>query len=169
MSAAQVLLTLFWGSLGAIFAEVRGTGPPQSDALARRRRRDVEDAGLALVAAVALGGFALSPWTAAHGRHARVSSSGYAVVGEALAGGRHAVREDEPVVVGKQRPRVGRHDGFEVRDGSLCAGAPGVEGRCSRWYTLTMVHAAAYLGALLLLAVVVSLVTFPAARRAVNK
>ena len=148
--SAAVMLALFWGSL-AIFAAARGTGPTGD---AWQLVAETSGRGLALVAAVGLGGFALTMGL----RHTVATLGllfGYAVVGEALAASLPFEKMSQWSLANNVLAWV--HDGFEVRDGSLCAGA--VEA-CSPLYTLTLVHAAAYLGALLLLAVVVSLVTF---------
>jgi ABC-2 type transport system permease protein len=148
--SAATMLALFWGSL-ALFAHARGIGPT-SDAW--RLVGETSGRGLALVAAVALGGFALTMGL----RHTVATLGllfGYAVVGEALAASLPFEKMSQWSLANNLLAWV--HDGFEVRDGSLCAGTVGA---CSPFYTLTLNHAALYLGGLLLLAVVISLVTF---------
>ena len=148
--SAAVMLVVFWGTL-ALFAAVRDLGPTDE---AWRLVAETSGRGLALVAAVALGGYALTMGL----RHTVATLGllfGYAVVGEALAASLPFERMSQWSLANNVLAWV--HDGFEVRDGSLCAGTVGA---CSPFYTLTLHHAAAYLGALLLIAVVVSLVTF---------
>ena len=148
--SAAIMLAVFWGSLAG-FAHARGIAPT-SDAW--RLVGETSGRGLALVAAVALGGFALTMGL----RHTVATLGllfGYAVVGEALAASLPFEKMSQWSLANNVLAWV--HDGFEVRDGSLCAGTAQA---CSPFYTLTLHHAAVYLGGLLLLAVVVSLLSF---------
>ena len=154
--AAAVLLLVFWATLAG-FAEARGPGTSSE---AARVVAETSGRGLALVAAVALGGFALTMAL----RHSVATLGllfGYAVVGEGLAASLPFDRMSQWSLANNVLAWV--HDGVEVRDGSLCAG---VVEACSPTYVLSAAHAAAYLGGLLLLAVVASLVAF--ARRDVG-
>ena len=148
--AAALLLAAFWGALAAL-AAARGIGTPQEtwvDVLETSGR------GVALVAAVTLGGYALTMLL----RHTVGTLGllfGYAVVGEGLAAALPFERMSEWSMATNVRAWL--HDGARVFDQSSCdLGETG----CSGWYTLSLGHAAAYLGALLLLAVVASLVAF---------
>lgn len=148
--AALVLLVAYWGVIGA-FLVGRGLESPGSAwtdvALTGLR-------GLLLVAAAAVGSYALTMLL----RHTVGTLGllfGYAVAGEALAAslpwermGRWSVAEN--VVAWIQ-------GGAVVRDPRLCD--PG-EAPCSPVYTLGAGHAAAYLGALLLVAAAASLWSF---------
>jgi ABC-2 type transport system permease protein len=148
--AGALMLAAFWGALAAV-AAARGITAPQAtwtDVLQTSGR------GVALVAAVALGGYALTMLL----RHTVGTLGllfGYAVVGEGLATALPFERMSQWSMATNVRAWL--HDGARVYDGSICdLGEPG----CFGWYTLSLEHAAAYLGALLLLAVVASVVTF---------
>jgi ABC-2 type transport system permease protein len=149
-AAAALLLAVFWGALAAV-AAARGITTPQetwADVLRTSGR------GVALVAAVTLGGFALTMLL----RHTVGTLGllfGYAVVGEGLAASLPFERMSQWSMPSNVLAWL--HDGTEVFDESICDLD---ETGCSGWYTLSSAHAAAYLGALLLLAVVASLVVF---------
>ena len=150
-AAAALLLAGFWASLAG-FAAARGIDVSSND---WRLVAETSGRGLALVAAVALGGFALTMGL----RHTVATLGllfGYAVVGEGLAASLPFERMSQWSLANNVLAWV--EDGVEVRDSSLCAAA--AEAGCSPTYLLTSGHAAAYLGGLLLLAVVASLVTF---------
>lgn len=147
---STVVLAAFWGSLAALSA-ARDL-PVASDTwalvLATAGR------GLALVAATGLGGFALTV-----ALRSTVGTLGllfgYAVVGEGLAASLPVTKMTQWSVSNNLLAFV--HRGVEVYDRSLCADTVG---RCASRYVLPLWHGAAYLGALLVVAVVVSLVTF---------
>jgi ABC-2 type transport system permease protein len=148
--AAALLLAAFWGSLAA-FAAARGITTPQetwTDVLTTSGR------GVALVAAVALGGYALTMLL-----RSTVGTLGllfgYAVVGEGLAAALPFDRMSQWSMATNVRAWL--HDGARVYDESICELG---EAGCTGWYTLSLEHAAAYLATLLLLAVVASLVAF---------
>ncbi|HET6561448.1 MAG TPA: hypothetical protein VFG72_06205 [Marmoricola sp.] len=148
--AAAVLLAAYWGAL-ALFAAGRGISTPDeawTDVLSTSGR------GVALVAAVTLGGYALTMLL----RHTVATLGllfGYAVVGEGLAASLPFERMSQWSMA--HNVLAWLHDGTDVFDGSIC----GVdEAGCDRWYTLSLEHAAAYLGVLLLVSVVASLVAF---------
>jgi ABC-2 type transport system permease protein len=149
-AAAAVLLALFWGALGAI-AGSRGIAVSQATwtAILQASGRD-----LALVAGVALGGYALTMLL----RHTVGTLGllfGYAVVGEGLAAALPVDRMSQWSMA--HNVMAWLHDGTEVYDESICGGG---QGSCSPFYTLHLTHAAGYLGALLLIAVVVSVISF---------
>jgi ABC-2 type transport system permease protein len=148
--AATLLLAVFWGSLAG-FAQARGIDTTSE---AWRLVAETSGRGLALVAAVALGGFALTMGL----RHTVATLGllfGYAVVGEGLAASLPFEKMSQWSLANNVLAWV--HDGVEVRDGSICSATVGA---CSPTYVLSAAHAAAYLGGLLLLAVAASLVTF---------
>jgi ABC-2 type transport system permease protein len=149
-AAAAVVLAAFWGALGAV-AAARGIAVPQATwtAILQSSGRD-----LALVAGVALGGFALTMLL----RHTVGTLGllfGYAVVGEGLAAALPVERMSQWSMA--HNVSAWLHDGAEVYDESICSGS---QGSCSPFYTLPLSHAAAYLGVLLLLAVLVSVLSF---------
>ncbi|WP_148575024.1 hypothetical protein [Nocardioides caldifontis] len=148
--AAAVLLSLFWGSL-AVVAVARGVPPGAADweVVLRGSAR-----GLLLVAAAALGSYAVTMLL----RHTVGTLGvllGYAVVGEGLAASLPFERMSQWSLA--RNVQAFLLDGVELADRSLCG--PGERG-CVPRYDLTATHAAAYLGALLLLAVVVSVASF---------
>ncbi len=138
-AAAALLLAAYWGALAAVGA-ARGVPTSQEtwlDLLGTSGR------GVALVAAVTLGGYALTMLV----RHTVGTLGllfGYAVVGEGLAAALPFERMSQWSMATSVRAWL--HDGARVYDDG--------------WYTLSLEHAAAYLGALLLLAVVASVVAF---------
>ena len=138
-ATAAVLLAAYWGALAAI-AAARGIDTSQET------WRDVVQTsgrGVALVAAVSLGGYALTMLL----RHTVGTLGllfGYAVVGEGLAAALPFERMSQWSMATNVRAWL--QDGARVYDDG--------------WYTLSLEHAAAYLGVLLLLAVVASLVAF---------
>ncbi len=148
--AAALLLAAYWAALAAV-AVARGIDTPRetwSDVAATSGR------GVALVAAVTLGGYALTMLL----RHTVGTLGllfGYAVVGEGLAAALPFERMSQWSMASNVLAWL--QDGTRVFDDSICD--PG-EGGCSGWYTLSLEHAAAYLGALLLLAVVASMAVF---------
>jgi ABC-2 type transport system permease protein len=149
-AATALLLAASWGAL-ALVAAGRGITTPDETWLDVVR---TSGRGVALVAAVTLGGFALTMLL----RHTVGTLGllfGYAVVGEGLAASLPFERMTQWSMANNVLAWL--HDGTRVHDDSACdVGAAG----CSGWYTLSLGHAAAYLGGLLLLAVVVSLVAF---------
>jgi ABC-2 type transport system permease protein len=149
-AAATVLLALFWGSLAAV-AAARGRAPDAADweAVLEGSGR-----GLLLVAAVALGSYAVTMLL----RHTVGTIGllfGYAVIGEGLAASLPFERMSQWSLARNVQAFV--RDGIELGDRSLCGLG---ERGCVPRYELTAGHAAAYLGALLLLAVVVSVISF---------
>jgi ABC-2 type transport system permease protein len=148
--AAALLLAAYWGALAAVAAARGiGTSPETWAGVLQTSGR-----GVALVGAVTLGGYALTMLS----RHTVGTLGllfGYAVVGEGLAAALPFERMSRWSMATNVRAWL--HDGARVFDQSTCdLGETG----CSGWYTLSLAHAAAYLGALLLLAVVASLVAF---------
>ena len=148
--AATVMVAGFWGTLGLV---ARSRGLDTSDDT-WRQIAETSGRGLALVAAVTLGGFALTMLL----RHT-VATLGllfaYAVVGEGLIA---ALPFDKMTRWSLPSNVVAwLEDGVEIFDDSICGAT---EGRCNPYYLLTLDHAAAYLGVLLALAVVASLVGF---------
>jgi hypothetical protein len=137
--AAALLLAACWSALAAV-ATARGIVTPRETWL------DVVETsgrGVALVAAVTLGGYALTMLL----RHTVGTLGllfGYAVVGEGLAASLPFDRMSQWSLATNVRAWL--HDGTQVFDDGS--------------YTLSLEHAAAYLGVLLLLAVVASMVTF---------
>ncbi len=149
-AVAAVLLAAFWGSLAAV-AAARGSAPGASawDAVLPASGR-----GLALVAAVALGSHALTMLL----RHTVGTLGllfGYAVVGEGLAASLPFERMSQWSLA--RNVQAFLRDGIELSDRSICAIG---ERGCVPRYELTAGHASVYLGALLLLAVVVSVASF---------
>jgi ABC-2 type transport system permease protein len=114
----------------------------------------VSGRGVALVAAVTLGGYALTMLM-----RSTVGTLGllfgYAVVGEGLTASLPFDRMSRWSL--PENVQAWLHDGSDVFDESICG--PTDRG-CSPWYELGLGHASAYLGGLLLLAVVASLVAF---------
>ena len=146
---AAVVLAAFWGVLGAV-ASARGITVP---AATWTTILQTSGRGVALVAAVALGGFALTMLL----RHT-VATLGllfaYAVVGEGLAASLPIDRMSQWSMAHNVLAWV--HDGTLVLDTSICDPAR----ECDPHYILSLPHAAAYLGVLLLLAVVASVLVF---------
>jgi ABC-2 type transport system permease protein len=148
--AAAVLVGGFWLALHLVAASRDiGTAPATWDAIADSFWR-----GLLLVAAVALGSHALSMLL-----RSTVATIGllfgYAVLGEGLVASLPFERMSRWSLPNNVQAWL--KDGHEVYDESICGPA---DVRCSPFYELGAGHAAAYLGALLLLAVLVSLVSF---------
>jgi hypothetical protein len=110
--------------------------------------------GLVLVAAVTLGGYALTMLL-----RSTVATLGllfaYAVVGEGLTAALPFERMSQWSLPNNVTAWL--QDGTDIYDESICGVG---EAGCSAWYTLGSGHAAAYLGALLVVAVAASLVTF---------
>jgi ABC-2 type transport system permease protein len=149
-AVAAVLLAAFWGSLAAV-AAARGSAPTAAawDAVLPASGR-----GLALVAAVALGSHALTMLL----RHTVGTLGllfGYAVIGEGLAASLPFERMSQWSLA--RNVQAFLRDGVELSDRSICAIG---ERGCVPRYDLTAGHASTYLGVLLLLAVVGSVVTF---------
>lgn len=148
--AAALLLAGFWGSLAAV-AAARGIAPDAAtwEAVLQGTAR-----GLVLVGAVALGSYALT-MVLRHTVGTLGLLFGYAVVGEGLAASLPFERMSQWSLARNVQAFV--RDGIELGDRSIC----GIGERgCVPRYDLTAGHAAAYLGALLALAVVVSVVAF---------
>jgi ABC-2 type transport system permease protein len=148
--AAAVVLTGFWAALGAVAAarDVSVSAQTWAVVLGTAGR------GLALVAAATLGAFALTMAL----RHTVATLGllfGYAVVGEGLAASLPFDRMSQWSI--SNNVLAWLHDGTEVYDRSLCAD---VAGPCSATYVLPLSQSAIYLGVLLALAVVASLLTF---------
>ena len=147
---AAVVLLGFWGALAAVSAA-------RDVSVADETWRVVAGTagrGLTLVAATGLGGFALTVAL----RHTVGTLGllfGYAVVGEGLAASLPFAKMSQWSISNNLLAVV--HDGVQVYDRSLCADTTG---SCSSTYVLPLWHGAAYLGALLVVAVVVSVVTF---------
>ena len=149
-AAAALVLAGFWGSLAAV-AAARDLAPP---AATWEQVLQGSGRGLALVAAVALGSHALTMLL----RHTVGTLGllfGYAVVAEGLAASLPFERMSQWSLV--RNVQAFLRDGVELKDRSICALG---ERGCVPRYDLTAGHAAAYLGALLFLAVVVSVVAF---------
>jgi hypothetical protein len=145
-----LLLAAFWGILAG-FAAARGVEVPEE---AWRLVLETSGRGLVLVAAVALGSFALTMGF----RHALATLGllfGYAVVGEGLAASLPFDRMSQWSLANNVLAWL--HDGVEVRDRTICGAAADA---CSPTYILTAAHAAAYLGGLLVVAVLLSLLLF---------
>ena len=149
-AAAAVLLVVFWG----VLAVVAGTRDLSTPTDSWQLVAQTSGRALALVAAVSLGSYALTMAL----RHT-VATLGllfaYAVVGEGLAASLPFEKMSQWSVSHNVLAWV--HDGVEVHDRSLCAD---VTGACSPTYQLDLQHSATYLGALLVLAVVGSVLTF---------
>ena len=148
--AAAVLLAVFWGSL-ALVAVSRDVAPSAAvwDTVLQGAAR-----ALLLVAAVALGSYAATMLL----RHTVGTLGlllGYVVVGEGLAASLPFERMSQWSLVRNVQAFV--RDGVELGDRSLCGLG---ERGCVPRYELAAGHAAGYLGALLLVAVVVSVVAF---------
>ncbi len=149
-AASAVIVVGFWAALGAVASArdvpvTRETWTLVAETAGR---------GLGLVAAATLGGFALTMAL----RHTVATLGllfGYAVVGEGLAASLPFEKMSQWSI--SNNVLAWLHDGFAVNDRSLCAD---VTGPCSSTYVLSFQHAAVYLGGLLLLAVVASLLTF---------
>ncbi len=148
---AIVSMALFWGALQVV-ATARGittAGTVWGQVLDSSMR------GIVLVAATALGAFALTMLlrsTAAP----LVLVLGYAVVTEGLTASLPFDRMGRwslpPTVLAWLR------DGIQVPDAGLCSGV--APARCQAWYEIGASHAAAYLGTLLVLAVATSVLSF---------
>jgi ABC-2 type transport system permease protein len=149
-AASTLVAAAFWGALHLV---ARSRGLPTTDAT-WTLILETSGRGLALVAAAALGSFALTMLL----RHTVGTLGllfGYAVVGEALAASLPFNRMSQWSMSHSIMAWV--HDGERVYDESICT-----DGACDPWYVLTLEHSAAYLGVLLLVAVVASLVAFRA-------
>ena len=147
-AAAAVLVAGFWAALQAVAAS-RGLA---TSAATWRDIAGSSGRGLALVAATTLGTFALTMLM-----RSTVATLGLllgaVVVGEGLAGGLPFDRMSQWSP--SQNIGAWLANGIQVYDESTCRG-PGEN--CL--YTLPLVHAAVYLGVLLLAAVVLSMITF---------
>lgn len=147
-TGAAVLVAGFWVALGAV-ASSRGLS---TSAGTWRDIAASSGRGLALVAATTLGTFALTMLL-----RSTVATLGLLlgaiVVGEGLAGGLPFDRMSQWSP--SQNVGAWLANGVQVYDDSTCRG-PGE----SCLYTLSLAHGAAYLGVLLLLAVVLSLISF---------
>ena len=146
--AAAVVIAAFWATLWGV-AQGRGISTPADtwSLVAGTSGR-----GLGLVAGVALGSFALTMLL----RHTVGTLGllfGYAVAGEGLAASLPFARMSQWSL--SKNVLAWIQDGVDVYDESICG-----DGSCDPWYVLTLAHSAAYLGVLLLLAVLVSLVAF---------
>ncbi|MDX6327286.1 MAG: hypothetical protein QOK15_3640 [Nocardioidaceae bacterium] len=147
-AVAAVLVGGFWAALQGVAAS-RGL------ATSAGTWREIEASsgrGLAMVAAATLGSFALTMLL-----RSTVATLGLllggVVLGEGLAAGLPFDRMTQWSP--SQNVAAWLSNGIQVYDDSTCRG-PGA----SCLYTLPLVHAAVYLGVLLLLAVVVSMVSF---------
>lgn len=148
---SAVLLGAYWAALaGATTLRDIPTSPEVVTEIWQTGAR-----GVALASAAALGGFSLTMlFRSTVGTLGLLL--GYAVAGEALA-------ETLPVTKMSQwtlsaNIQAWLSNGAEIYDGSLCEELAG--GSCTPTYLLTLEHAAVYLGVLLALAVVASLVAF---------
>lgn len=142
----------FWASLG-ITAQLRDLTPSPDTWV---QVAQWSGRGMALVAAAALGGYALTMVL----RHTGATLGllfGYAVVGEGLAATLPFARMSQWSLAHNVLAWI-QHDRL-VYDDSICDSAR-VAASCVPRYVLTLEHAALYLGTLLLLAVLVSVVTF---------
>ncbi len=146
--AAAVLVAAFWGSLQAV-ASARGLG---ASADTWRQVVSSSGRGLGLVAAVTLGGFALTMLLRSTVATLGLLLGGL-VAGEGLTSGLPFERMSQWSPA--QNVGAWLSGGLQVFDGTTCA--PQGEG-CV--YTLTLTHAVTYLGVLLVVAVLASLVTF---------
>jgi hypothetical protein len=147
-AVAAVLVVAFWACLAGV-AAARGitTSTATWHTIAAWSGR-----GLALVAAATLGSYALTMLLRSTVATLGLLLGGL-VVGEGLAAGLPFGRMSQWSP--SQNIAAWLSNGVQVYDDSSCRG-PGED--CL--YTLPLVHAAAYLGVLLLLAVLVSFVTF---------
>lgn len=148
--AAAVVVAAFWGAL-ALVAEARAIDTPAAvwEDIATTSAR-----GVALAAAAALGGFALTMLM----RHTVATLGllfGYAVVGEGLAATLPFDKMSQWSLAHNVMAWV--QDGVEVYDDSLCENTAG---SCNPWYVVSLEHASVYLGVMLLLAVGLSLASF---------
>ena len=149
---ATLVLAVFWALLAG-FAVMRGivTPPGVLTEVWQTAAR-----GVALVSGAALGAYALTMMF-----RSTVGTLGlllgYAVAGEALAATLPITKMSQWTL--SQNVQAWLSNGVEVYDDSLCQGSA-MEGGDSCTYLLTLEHAAAYLGVLLVLVVVASLVTF---------
>ncbi len=152
--AATVAVVGFWAGLVAV-AEARDiavTGPLWRGIVLTSLR------SLALVAAAALGGYAITMWLR------RTSGAigamfGLTVVVELLALTLPFERMTQWSLLNNLTAWVG--NGTEVYDESICgSGSAAFGGGCDPTYVLSLEHGAVYLGVLLLLAVGVSLLSF---------
>ena len=147
---AAVVTAAFWAVLYAISAS-RGL---HTSAATWRDIAETSGRGVALAAAVALGSFAVTMLL----RHTGATLGllfGYAVVGEGLVA---ALPFDKMTQWSlPYNLAAWLQDGVQVYDNSLRCGT---SQPCSSTYVLPLSHAAVYLGVLLALAVVVSVLTF---------
>ncbi len=147
---AALVLALFWAVLHVV-ADARSI---VVSAETTRLVLEQSGRGLGLVAAAALGGFALTMLL----RHT-VATLGllfaYAVVGEGLAASLPIARMSQWSLPNNILAWV--QDGTRVYDESICDFG---QGGCDPFYSLSLPHAATYLGLLLLLAVTVSVASF---------
>lgn len=151
MTAAAALVTAgFWGALRviALLREVPVPAGTWSEVLATSGR------GLALVAAATLGGFALTMLL----RRTVATLGllfGYTLLVEALAATLPVTRMTQWTVPHNVLGWV--KDGVQINDRTICSGE---RIGCQPWYSLGAEHGAAYLGVLLAITVLVSLVAF---------
>lgn len=151
--AATVAVVGFWAGLVAV-AEARDiavTGPLWRGIVLTSLR------SLALVAAAALGGYAITMWLR------RTSGAigamfGLVVVVELLALTLPFERMTQWSLLTNLTAWIG--NGTEVYDESICGSGATFGGGCDPTYVLSLEHGAVYLGVLLLLAVGVSLLSF---------
>lgn len=147
--AAAIVLAWFWGALIAV-AQARDlevADPVLREILLGSGR------ALALVAATALGGFALTMWLRRTGGTIG-ALFGFAVVSEVLVSALPFDRMSQWSLLNNLAAWTS--NGTEVYDDSLCD--PTLE--CNPFYTLSLAHGGAVLATLLVLALVVSVVTF---------
>lgn len=148
--SAAVVVAAFWAALWLV-AESRGLS---TSAATWTLLLDTSGRGLGLVAGVALGSFALTMLL----RHTVGTLGllfGYAVAGEGLAASLPFDKMSQWSL--SKNVLAWIQDGVDVYDESICGDAP-----CDPFYVLTLCHSATYLGVLLLVAVVTSLVAFRA-------
>jgi len=147
---SAVVTAAFWGLLYAVSAS-RGL---HTSAATWRDIAETSGRGVALAAAVALGSFAVTMLLRHTGATLGVLFA-YAVVGEGLV----AALPFDKMTQWSLPYNVAAwlQNGVQVYDNSLPCGDTG---SCSSTYILPLGHAAAYLGVLLVLAVVASVLTF---------
>lgn len=152
--ASAALVAVFWGALaaGAAMRDIPVASSVVSDILQTCGR------GVALAAAAALGGFALTMlFRSTVGTLGLLL--GYAVAGEALAGSLPITKMSQWALSSNLQAWLS--DGTEIYDDSLCRDAAiAGSGECVPTYVLTLHHAAIYLGVLLAVAVIASVLAF---------